>query len=93
MSRFSEAVEIPVSPTLAHIKSFLEMRTHCDTDLDAMDKELPVDIMRIIPGTIWKIQAGISNTVPISHGEPNYHFQDGGHNSFPPVEHYYLLCY
>jgi len=49
---FSEALRIPLSPTRADIKSYLEMRLHGDTDPNAMDDELRADIMRIIPEKI-----------------------------------------
>jgi len=49
---FTEVVKIPVSPTYADIKSYLEMRLDGDTDPNAMDDELRADIMRIIPEKI-----------------------------------------
>ena len=49
MKCFSQVVLIPLSPSGADIKSYLEMRLDCDTDSDAMDDELRADIMRIIP--------------------------------------------
>jgi len=49
---FSKAVRIPVCPTQADIKSYLEKRLSDDTDPNAMDKKLRADIMRIIPEKI-----------------------------------------
>ena len=49
---FSGALRIPLSPTHADIKSYLEMRLDGDTDSKAMDDELRADIMRIIPEKI-----------------------------------------
>ena len=49
---FSGALQIPLSPTHADIKSYLEMRLDGDTDPRAMDDELRADIMRIIPERI-----------------------------------------
>ena len=46
---FGEALRIPLSPTDADIKGYLEMRLDGDTDPKAMDDELRADIMRIIP--------------------------------------------
>ena len=46
---FSEVLRIPLSPTHADIKTYLEMKLQGDTDPDAMDDELRADIMRIIP--------------------------------------------
>jgi len=45
---FSNALRIPLSPTHADIKSYLEMRMDRDTDPNAIDGELRADIMRII---------------------------------------------
>jgi len=47
---FGEALRIPLSPTQADIKSYLEMRLDGDTDTRAMDDELRTEIMGIIPG-------------------------------------------
>ena len=52
MRCFNEAVRIPVPPTLVGIESCPEMRLHCDTNSNAMDDELQVDIMRTVPGKI-----------------------------------------
>ena len=52
LKRFSGALRIPLSPTHADIKSYLEMRLDGDTDPKAMDDELRADIMRIIPEKI-----------------------------------------
>ena len=49
---FSEALRIPLCPTQADIKSYLEMRLDSDTDPNTMDDELRADIMRIIPEKI-----------------------------------------
>ena len=49
---FSKALQVPLSPTHADIKSYLEMRLDRDTDPNAMDGELRADIMRIIPERI-----------------------------------------
>jgi len=49
---FSGALRIPLSPTHADIKGYLEMRLDGDTDPKAMDDELRADIMRIIPEKI-----------------------------------------
>ena len=49
---FSDALRIPLSPTHADIKSYLEMRLDGDTHPRAMDNELRADIMRIIPEKI-----------------------------------------
>jgi len=64
VKRFSEAAKIPASATLLKYESCLEMRLHCDIDLNAIDDELREDIMRTTPGVISEMQAGISNTVP-----------------------------
>ena len=48
MKCFIKVVRIPVSPTNSDITSYLEMRLADDTDPDAMDDELRVDIMRIV---------------------------------------------
>ena len=55
MRCFSEAIRISVSPTLLGIESFLEMKLDYNTDPNAMDDELRVDIMRIIPGKITEM--------------------------------------
>ena len=49
---FGEALRIPLRPTDADIKSYMEMRLGGDTDPKAMDDELRADIMRIIPEKI-----------------------------------------
>ena len=49
---FSEVVGIPVCPTQDDIKNFLEMRLKRDTTPKAMDDQLRVDIMRVIPEKI-----------------------------------------
>jgi len=49
---FSKTVRITLGPTHADIRSYLEMRLGNDTDPAAMDDELRVDIMRIIPEKI-----------------------------------------
>ena len=49
---FGQAVRIPLSPTNADIKSYLEKRLEGDTAPDAMDDKLRADIMRIIPEKI-----------------------------------------
>ena len=46
------ALRIPLSPTYADIKSYLEMMLDGDTDPNAMDDELRDDIMRILPEKI-----------------------------------------
>ena len=46
---FGQLFRIPLSPTHGDIKSYLEMKLDRDDDPDAMDNELRVDIMRIIP--------------------------------------------
>ena len=46
---FNKTVRITLSPTHADIRSYLEMRLGNDTNPAAMDDELRVDIMRIIP--------------------------------------------
>ena len=46
---FTNALQIPLSPTHGDIKSYLEMRLDCDTDPNAMDDKLRADIMRIVP--------------------------------------------
>ena len=46
---FSQAALIPLSPSAGDIKSYLKMRLDRDPDPDAMDDELPADIMRTIP--------------------------------------------
>ena len=58
---FSEVLRIPLSPTPADIKNYLEMRLDCDTDPNAMDDRLRVDIMRIIPEKISEMYARIPN--------------------------------
>ena len=45
---FMKAIRIPISPTDADIKSYLEMRLDGDTDPDAMDYELRTDIGNIV---------------------------------------------
>ena len=45
---FVKAVRIPISPTDADIKSYLEMRLESDTDSDAMDYKLRADIMNTV---------------------------------------------
>jgi len=49
---FRGALRIPLSPTHADIKSYLEMRLDGDTDPKAMDDELRDDIMKIVPEKI-----------------------------------------
>ena len=45
---FIKAIRIPISPTDADIKSYLEMRLDGDTDPDVMDGKLRADIIRIV---------------------------------------------
>ena len=45
---FSKAVEIPISPNTNDIRNYVEMRLDSDTESEAMNKELPADIVRII---------------------------------------------
>ena len=53
MRCFSEAVRVSVSPTAVGIESFPKIMVHYNTDPNAIDDELRVDIiMRIIPGKI-----------------------------------------
>lgn len=40
---------LPLSPTNADIKSFLEMNIHLSTDPDARDDDLRVGVIRFIP--------------------------------------------
>ena len=49
---FGAAVRIPLNPTNADIKSYLEKRLEGDTAPNAMDDKLRADIMRIIPEKI-----------------------------------------
>ena len=49
---FREALRIPLSLTYGDIMSYLEMRLNGDPIPNAMDDELRVDIMRIIPEKI-----------------------------------------
>jgi len=48
MKFFREMVRILLSPTSKDIRSYLKRRLDSDTDPNAMDDELRVDIMRII---------------------------------------------
>ena len=48
MKCFIKAIRIPISPTGADIKSYLEMRLDGDTDPDVMDGKLRADIIRIV---------------------------------------------
>ena len=52
MRCFSDAVQIPLSPTYSDINIYLEMKLECDSEPDAMDGELRADILRIIPEKI-----------------------------------------
>ena len=52
---FSRAVRLPISPSGADVESYLGMRLDRDTDPDAMDDELRVDIMRIIPEKVLEM--------------------------------------
>ena len=45
---FIKAIRIPISPTDADIKSYLEMRLDGGTDPDVMDDKLRADIIRIV---------------------------------------------
>ena len=45
---FSNAVEIPISPNTDDIRKYVEMRLDSDTESEAMNKELRVDIVRNI---------------------------------------------
>ena len=49
---FSETFRIPLSPAHGDIISYLERRLDSDTDPKAMDDQLRVDIMKIIPEKI-----------------------------------------
>ena len=44
----SNVVEIPISPNTNDIRNYVEMRLDNDTESEAMNKELRVDIVRII---------------------------------------------
>jgi len=45
---FSKAVAIPISPGPDHIRNYVEMRLDRDVELEAMSKDLQVDIVRAI---------------------------------------------
>ena len=53
--RFSEAVLVPISPTRADIRSYLEMKSGGDTNPKAMDHDLWADIMRILLEKITEV--------------------------------------
>jgi len=46
---FTEAITIPIIPTIGDIESYLEMRLVRDTTPSAMDGNLRAEIMRVIP--------------------------------------------
>ena len=46
---FTGAVVIPINPSTDDIRNYLEMRLDRDDELEAMDKYLRADIVRIIP--------------------------------------------
>ena len=45
---FDEALQIPLSPTRGDVKSYLDMRLDGDPIPNAMDDELPADIIRVV---------------------------------------------
>jgi len=49
---FTEAIIIPVSPTIDGIRVYLDARLDRDTEPDAMNEDLRSDIMRMIPKMI-----------------------------------------
>jgi len=54
---FANAIVIPVVPTVGDIELYLKMRLDGDTTPDAMDDNLRVEIMRVIPREISKMCA------------------------------------
>jgi len=52
---FTDAITIPVIPTIQAIEKYLQMRLDRDTTPSAIDDRLRAEIIRVIPGTISKM--------------------------------------